>query len=225
MRPGAPRPPGAPKPPSPFAPPSSGVYPPPASLRSGGTPQPPPDGGYPVPPPYAPEQPRKKRTRLIVTLAIAGVVVLGLVIFGVVTGLNQGAERNDSGQITSAGNLSAFDVKVGDCFDLPDPNGEVTDLSGVPCTDPHDAEVYATFDIDGQDFPGTDKVIAEAERGCSRRFKDFVGLPYRRSELELQYLYPTSDSWDTQNDREVVCAVTEPDGKKTTVETLQDAKR
>jgi len=153
------------------------------------------------------------------------VVVLALIITGVVTSLGGGPERDDSGQITSAGDLSAFDVEVGDCFDLPDPNGEVTDLGGVPCTDPHDAEVYGTFDIKGQDYPGTDKVIKKSQRGCSRRFKEFVGLPYRRSELELQYLYPTSDSWETQDDREVVCAVTEPDGKKTTVETLEDAKR
>ena len=152
-------------------------------------------------------------------------VVVGLVAAGVIAGVQQGVDRGESGEITSPGDVSAFEIQVGDCFDMPDPNGEVSDVGGVPCADPHDAEVYGTFDIDGNDYPGVNKVTRRAQRGCTKRFADFVGLPYRKSELELQFLYPTSRSWDAQDDREVVCAVTEPKGEKTTVETLENAMR
>jgi hypothetical protein len=202
----------------------------PSAPPPGGYPSPPLPGGYlpPAPggyPPYGPPPPpRKTRTGLIVTLVVVGVAVLGLVIAGVVAGLQPSADRNEAGEITSGGDVSAFDIQVGDCFDLPNPNGEVTDVGGVPCTDPHDAEVYGTFDIDGTDYPGTDRVTQLADRGCKQRFADFVGLAYRKSELEMQYLYPTERSWDAQDDREVVCSVTEPKGK-TTVETLENAER
>ncbi len=218
-----PMPPGGP-------PPGQPSYP--SAPPPGGYPPPPPPDGYPPPvpggyPSYGPPPPpplRKKRTGLIVTLVVVGVAVLGLVIAGVVAGLQEGADRNEAGEITSGGDVSAFDIQVGDCFDLPKPNGEVADVGGVPCTDPHDAEVYGTFDLDGADYPGADRVTRLADRGCKQRFADFVGLAYRRSELEMQYLYPTERSWVAQDDREVVCSVTEPKGK-TTVETLENAKR
>jgi Septum formation len=151
---------------------------------------------------------------LIVLGSVLGVIVVGLVVGGVLAVLS--GDDDD---------VSAFDLSVGDCFDLPNPNGQITEVGGVPCSDPHDAEVYDTFDIEAAEFPGQNAVVREAQRGCKQSFADFVGLTYQKSELELQSLYPTEQSWDIQDDREVVCAVTEPKGQKTTVETLEDANR
>jgi Septum formation len=196
--------------------------PPPPGGPSPGQPPPPP-GHYPPPPPYGPP-PRRRNPALIVILSGVGVIVLGLIVVGVVVGLPEDAERDDSGRITERGEVSAFDLHEGDCFDLPTPNSEVFDVSGVPCTEPHDAEVLSTFDIDGDEFPGQQAVIREAARGCKTRFADFIGVTYQRSVLDMQYLYPTEQSWNTQDDREVVCAVTDPKGK-ITVETLEGANR
>jgi hypothetical protein len=153
-----------------------------------------------------------------------GVVVLGGIVTAVIAGLPDDAERDDSGEITQGGNVSAFELKEGDCFDLPKPNSEVYDVNGVPCEQPHDAEVFSTFDIESDDFPGQQAVIREAQRGCTSRFGEFVGMAYQKSKLEVQYLYPTEQSWTSQDDREVVCSVTDPRGK-ITVETLEGANQ
>jgi Septum formation len=124
----------------------------------------------------------------------------------------------------AAGNVSAFDLKQGDCFDLPRAGSEVYDVDGVPCDQAHDAEVFSTFSIESDDFPGQRAVIMAAQRGCTSRFADFVDIPLQKSGFEVQYLYPTERSWTAQDDREVVCAVTDPKGKLT-AETLAGANR
>ena len=60
----------------------------------------------------------------------------------------------------NGGNVDAFQMRVGDCFDDTaelgmDEAGEVSSLPGVPCADPHDNEVFAVFDVEvdpPQDF-------------------------------------------------------------------------
>jgi Septum formation len=151
-------------------------------------------------------------------------VLVGLGAIGAVVSLTGDAERNDAGDITGAGDVSAFDLREGDCIDVPDP-GEVADVRGMPCTEPHDGEVYALFDLEGSDYPGRKPADREALGGCADRFEDFIGMAYRKSELIIYYLQPTQTSWEQQDDREVVCAVTEPKGKKTEVETLEGANR
>jgi hypothetical protein len=49
---------------------------------------------------------------------------------------------------------------------------------------------------------------------CLDRFAGFVGVDYESSTLDITALYPSSQSWSTQNDREVVCAVFEMNGEK-----------
>jgi hypothetical protein len=155
---------------------------------------------------------------------LIGVVVLGGIVAAVISGPPDDAERGPAGEITRDGNVSAFDLKQGDCFDLPKPNGEVYDVDGVPCDQPHDAEVFSTFDIESGDFPGQQAVIKQAQSGCTSRFGDFVGMPWQKSRFEVQYLYPTEQSWTAQNDREVVCVVTDPKGKLN-VETVAGARQ
>lgn len=78
------------------------------------------------------------------------------------------AERGDSGEIETAGSVDAFAIQVGDCFD--DQSGfsdEVSDVPGVPCSVPHDNEVYATFDLEQGEWPGEDLLNELADRGAS----------------------------------------------------------
>lgn len=186
-------------------PPPSG--PPPPSYG----PPPPPPYGPPPPPPYGPPPPRKRNTAVIVILSVVGaLIVLGAI--GAVLSL------------TDDGDISAFDLREGDCIDVPD-TGQVTDVRGMPCSEPHDGEVYALFDLAGSDYPGAKAADREAFQGCVSRFADFIGRTYRKSELVIYYLQPTETSWDTKDDREVVCTVAEPKGKATTVETLEGAER
>ncbi|MEJ2273458.1 MAG: septum formation family protein [Woeseiaceae bacterium] len=122
------------------------------------------------------------------------------------------ADRDASGAIVSGGNLDAFTVQLGDCFNdtsAPgaDQSGEVTSLPGVPCAEPHDNEVYAVFDVDYESFPGDDAMAEQAFDECLARFEGFVGTVYEESQLDITMLYPSNESWGRQGDREVICAV------------------
>ncbi len=107
--------------------------------------------------------------------------------------------------------VGVFTLKVGDCLgDVPlDQISSVTELS---CDNPHIYEIYHAFDISGDVYPGDDEVVAEAQETCLATFEGFVGIEYEASELEISYLYPTSDSWSLGDDREVLCMVLNLDG-------------
>lgn len=107
--------------------------------------------------------------------------------------------------------VGVFTLKVGDCLgDVPlDQISSVTELS---CDNPHIYEIYHAFDISGDVYPGDDEVVTEAQEVCLDKFEGFVGIDYTASELEISYLYPTSDSWTLGDDREVLCMVLNLDG-------------
>ena len=142
------------------------------------------------------------------------VIAVGVAAYNLVTQ----ADRDDSGAIVDAGNIDAFAVKTGDCFDDPtsDASGEVSSLRGVPCSEPHDNEAFAVFDVDVASFPGDDEIADLAFDACLERFEPFVGRDYESSSLDVYALYPTQDSWNHHNDREVVCAVFDMEANKLT---------
>ncbi len=129
------------------------------------------------------------------------------------------ADRDESGAIVTEGSLDAFHMRVGDCFDdgsaFADDNPEIGSVPGVPCSKPHDNEVYAVFDVSAATFPG-DQMPAMAQDACMERFEAFVGRDYESSSLDIASLYPSHDSWHQQNDREVVCAVYDVSAAKLT---------
>lgn len=132
-------------------------------------------------------------------LATAGAVVAAVV------GFNVAAERNAAGEITSAGALDAFEVRVGDCFDDEAfASTEISELPALPCSEPHDNEVYATFDLIGE-WPGDERVEEMAFEGCHERFADAIGKSYEDSVIDYTAIYPSEGSWKHRNDREVIC--------------------
>lgn len=149
----------------------------------------------------------------VLTIAVA----LGVVGFRAATD----ADRDASGAIVGAGALNAFEVRVGDCFDdthaLSDGGDDsIDDLPAVPCSQPHDNEVFAVFDLSLETFPSEDEMSQLAFDACVTRFEAFVGLDYPSSTLDVMTLYPTADSWAHHNDREVVCAVYDMEANKLT---------
>ena len=126
------------------------------------------------------------------------------------------ADRDETGAIVDAGSVDAFQMRVGDCFDDGSTfdDEEVNSVPGVPCSNPHDNEVYAVYDIAAASFPG-EGMADMAHEGCLARFEAFVGNDYESSALDIATLYPSRESWQ-QNDREVVCAVYDVDAKKLT---------
>jgi hypothetical protein len=224
----------------PSAPPSGGAYPSPP--QSGGAYPPGPPDGYPSAPPPGPGYPpggpgaypsapppsgRGRGRGLIIGLVTVGVIAVAAVGAYLVFAPDD-AERAESGEIVDSGQVSVFDLSEGDCWNnVPDDGEEAETVDAVPCTEPHESEVYAVFDVDmGEEWPGLEAVTAEAEAQCVQRFEGFVGLTYDQSVLNLFYFNPIEESWNELNDREVVCVVldpTAPDGR--TTGSLQGAAR
>ena len=80
-------------------------------------------------------------------------------------------------------------------------------------------EVYAAFNLAyGTDdpFPGQSVVDELIDDGCYGQFTPFVGVEYEESIFEFGAVYPTKDSWDEVDDREVLCLISNYDGSMKT---------
>ncbi len=146
--------------------------------------------------------------------AIYIVAALGFVIYGAVTDV----DRDSSGAIVGEGSVDAFQVRIGDCFNDANVGGddgeyEVSDVPGVPCSDPHDNEAFAVFDLTVASYPEGDAMGELAFGSCLERFESFVGRDYETSTLDINIMYPSLESWQ-QDDREVVCAVFDVDANQ-----------
>jgi Septum formation len=152
---------------------------------------------------------------LLGSAAIAGLLVVGL------GACSDEPERDESGAVTEGGDESVFEVAVGDCMNYGSSTGEVAELPVVPCTQPHDSEVYHIYNVPGDDFPGDFTQITQEQ--CGPAFQQFVGVPAEQSTLQATTLEPTLETWTQADDRELVCIVMDPAGNLTG--SLQGAAR
>ncbi len=125
--------------------------------------------------------------------------------------------RDEEGAIVEAeGNADVFSITVGDCTNDGDlDSAEVSSVEAVPCDEPHDNEVYAAFDVDGDEFPGAAQIQTVATERCLEEFEPFVGAAYEESRFDYWPMTPTESSWG-QGDREVLCLVYDVDLEKIT---------
>jgi len=156
---------------------------------------------------------------------IAGVVFGGMFLILILLGLwwaNQDSstdstKRDGSGQITEAGDLGVFEIRIGDCILLPnessktgsDESAKFTKLDGVPCTELHDAEIIGIGTLSGDDaFPGDDALDVQGSKICVLLYEEYVGIPYdTESPHDVMPLYPLAASWET-GERNVNCLAT-----------------
>ncbi|MCP3016365.1 septum formation family protein [Nocardiopsis dassonvillei] len=113
-----------------------------------------------------------------------------------------------------AGNV--MELNVGDCFVESEMNTALAseDVSNVPlvdCAEEHDSEFYFAYDMTEAEYPGEDATMTQADELCTgENFTDFVGVPYAESEIYAYYLYPSQQTWEHYNDREIICYVNTP---------------
>ncbi len=112
--------------------------------------------------------------------------------------------------LTACANGNVFSLEPGTCFDdvvelTDEGGGEVGEVPVVDCDQPHDNEVFATFDLEAEAFPGDERVLELAFDGCLDRFEEYVGSDPEASRYALTHLVPTERTWEVNDDREVVC--------------------
>ena len=127
------------------------------------------------------------------------------------------AKRDEAGSVSTAGNLSVYDLKTGDCFNggrrVAEPEGEeqtVAQVKAVPCDKSHENEVFGVFEHPtdkGFTFPGGYEVTKVAQTGCADRFETYVGKPFEKSDLLIAVIAPGQLSWEQEDDRTIVCIV------------------
>lgn len=121
---------------------------------------------------------------------------------------------DDTGEVTEGGSADVFTVHVGDCFNDTS-ESEVSELPLVPCSEPHDNEVFYEFDLPDGDYPGDTAIETATTTECDPVFATFIGTAYEDSELAYSWLSPTEESWDQVGDRAVQCVVYDPSGQTT----------
>jgi hypothetical protein len=128
------------------------------------------------------------------------------------------ARSNDDDDDSDGGSGSddVFSLVVGDCFNDAEVGIEgdepVDSVDIVDCDDPHEREVYARMEFEGDDddYPGETAVTDEGDVFCYDEYEDFVGISYDDSTLFFVTFYPTEDSW-SEGDRELLCMISEYD--------------
>lgn len=99
---------------------------------------------------------------------------------------------------------------IGTCLDFGDSiEAEVTELPVVLCGEPHSHEIYAVETAAAASYPGFEALEAEAQTRCLGAFEDYVGISAFDSELFFSWLVPTLNSWDRDDDRQIVCVIGE----------------
>jgi hypothetical protein len=116
--------------------------------------------------------------------------------------------------VSGCGSEVAAQAEVGECFQTPDATDGVGELEKVDCSEPHDNEVFAVFDLPDGDFPGSETTQDQALEGCLERFEDYVGESYDESPYGIQPIAPSEESWNDADDREVICALYLVDGSQ-----------
>lgn len=158
-------------------------------------------------------------------IVLAGVLLAGATTLGGCSLLQQflpsGQPVRDaeSGEVTQEeDNADVFSIRVGDCLNsssVVSDSGQIDHVPIVPCDQPHEDEVYYSYDLPDGDYPGEDAIIADADTECIAQFGDFVGIDYDDSTLDYWPMYPTTESWDG-GDREVLCIAWDSSGAKLT---------
>lgn len=120
------------------------------------------------------------------------------------------AERanGSTGQIVDSGAIDPRLLQVTDCLNVP-AEGDVRSVKAIPCSEPHDGEVYSAPMLTPGAYPGEEAVAAEAEQVCVEEFAGYVGVAYDDSVLDMFYLYPYEADWGSTPS--ATCVVMSPD--------------
>lgn len=153
-------------------------------------------------------------------MAIAGLVLSALWIVGlgiaVAIGLSLGAERNASGELVDGGMIQVDNLRVGDCANDLEGEGDVFIVDAVPCAEPHTGEVIDLVTVNGETFPGDDALEEQAEEDCVDALEDTSERAFEDESYSIYWIQPSQETW-ADDDRTIVCMVTTDDARSGSV--------
>jgi len=147
-----------------------------------------------------------------VAAIVIGVVVL--VIVAIVVTMQAVSKQGPT--ILTGRSTPWYELKVGDCFDRQAFTGaDNTDAYVVACTKAHDSEVFYSGTLPSVTYPTDADVEAYLTENCDPAFKDYVGIDYSDSILDVRYIMPEATSWITSH-HVMVCYALDTAGPRTT---------
>ncbi len=158
------------------------------------------------------ERGEAKPTRDIKPLAIVGMVLGVIALVGVAAGVldlaTHGFHRKT---VVTYRPAAVFTLRPGDCVNSA-PNGLA--FTRLACSEPHDAEVFATFALPGSSWPGSAAVQQEAGNACADRISGYLNPQLADAAFAQEYIYPDQSAW-LAGEHTVVCEIRSSTGKLT----------
>ena len=103
---------------------------------------------------------------------------------------------------------NAGDLKVGDCFDVPENLETVDDVQHHPCDQDHDGEVVFVGDIPGSNddpYPTDEVMFAFIFSTCLPAYSSYTGTEMEsQSTYDIGWFQPTEEGWE-DGDQTVSC--------------------
>ena len=132
--------------------------------------------------------------KILIRVAIIGAVLLGGFLF----------------RDRISGN--AGDLAVGDCFDVPALDTNISDVQHHPCGEPHTGEVvYVGKHPAAKGTPFAESLLVDyAGTSCLPAFNAYIGSN-SGDGLDIGAFYPVVKDWDG-GDREITCYLYRVDG-------------
>ena len=113
---------------------------------------------------------------------------------------------------------NVFSLEIGQCFqdDLILTETEIENVDRIDCKNPHVNEVYEIADLPAGDYPLAGVLERNVLDICYDAFEPYVGQAYEYSIYDIGALWPSQDSWEKADDREITCYLYEMTGQKKT---------
>lgn len=151
----------------------------------------------------------KQTRRRSMGLAWAGVALgslftVGWVLVTAVLSLNgtidRALESPQPGDVSEPRTVAAANLALGNCIQTLPPAEQVGEVSLVPCTEAHIAQVVSLHPLSG-DFPGPEQIASDATATCTA---DVEQIDAGDASFVPWYLVPSETGWN-QGNTQVVC--------------------
>lgn len=127
-------------------------------------------------------------TAVVISTVWLTVAAIALVMFA-----RSRAERGDDGSVTAAGTSGVFSLQKGDCLQQPPTGGDdVMNVDVTPCTQAHDAQVFAIVRPQGAGAYDLAGIQSEVEGLCTEAAKTSLTTD---DAFDLLYFVPAEDAW------------------------------
>lgn len=159
--------------------------------------------------------PQKGKGFAIAGLVLSGIWLAALAVLIAVTatitvhGSVHGSAS--AGPVIQPGNTSIFALRVADCFDYPHAQS-VSSITAIPCTQRHDSQVFAQFDVTGSNssYPGATLLKKQATSGCNARIAGNIDKSKITNTMSVRFTFPLPGSWVSATGSSAASSLTRP---------------